>query len=140
MATILSLNFIVSILIALAVFVTYPYIILGESGAIDAISESIHHFRENTSQVFIIWLLSTVVGLIAFFIFAVPFVIAIFLFVSQTIGLSPPDILAHVMDSMPLFLIPILSLAVGSAVVTVFQYGVTARYYSEAIRGANQEK
>ena len=134
------LNFIISILIALAVFVMYPYIILGENRAIDAISASIHHFMENKSQVFIMWLLSTVVSLIVIFIFAVPFVIAIVLFVSQNIGLSTPDILSHVMASMPIFLIPILILAVGSAVVTVFQYGVTARYYDKAIRGANQEK
>lgn len=127
------LNFIISILIAMAVFVTYPYIILGESGAIDAISASIHHFMENTSQVFIMWLLSTVVSLIVMFIFAVPFVIAIFLFISQIIGLNPPDILLHVRASMPIFLIPILILAVGGAVVTVFQYGVMARYYAEAI-------
>ncbi|MDD3421286.1 MAG: hypothetical protein PHS47_03180 [Methanocellales archaeon] len=133
------LNFIVSILIALAVFVTYPYIILGENGAIDSISASIHHFMENKSQVFIVWLLSTVVSLIAILIFAVPFVIAIILFVSQTIGLSPPDllfppdILSHVRASMPIFLIPILILAVGGALITVFQYGVMARYYAEAI-------
>ena len=134
------LNFIISILIALAVFVTYPYIILGESGAIDAISASIRHFMDNPFQVFIMRILSIVVGLIMMFIFAVPFVIAIFFFISQTIVLSPPDILSHVMDSMPIFLIPILILAVGSALVTVFQYGVKARYYAEAIRGTNQEK
>ncbi len=127
------LNFIISVLIALAVFVIYPYIILGESGAIDAISASIHHFMDNPFQVFIMWILSTVVGLIVMFIFAVPFVIAIFFFISQTIVLSPPDILSHVADSMPIFLIPILILAVGSAAVTVFQYGAKTRYYAEVI-------
>ena len=46
------LNLIVSILIALSVFVTYPYIILGERGAINAISASFHHFAENTSNLY----------------------------------------------------------------------------------------
>ncbi|MFC1787403.1 hypothetical protein ACFLY8_05175 [Halobacteriota archaeon] len=133
------LNFIKNILIALAVFVTYPYIILGESGAIDSISASIHHFMDNASQVLIMWLLSTVVSLIILFIFAVPFVIGIFFFISSTIGLNPLDILSHAMDSMPMLLIPILILAVGGALVTVFSYGVTARYYAEAVRGTNQE-
>ena len=127
------LNFIISILIALAVFVVYPYIILGENGAIDSISASIRHFMDNPLQVFIMRILSIVVGLIMIVIFAVPFIIAIFFFISQTIILSPPDILSHVMASMPIFLIPILILAVGSAVVTVFEYGVKARYYTEAI-------
>jgi hypothetical protein len=126
------LNFIISILIALAVFVVYPYIILGESGAIDAISASIRHFMDNPLQVFIMRILSIVVGLIMIVIFAVPFIIAIFFFISQTIGSNPSDILSHVMASMPIFLIPILILAVGSAVVTVFDYGIKARYYAEA--------
>lgn len=126
------LNFIISILIALAVFVVYPYIILGENGAIDAISASIRHFMDNPLQVFIMRILSIVVGLIMMVIFAVPFVIAIFFFISYTIGLNLPEVLAHVMDSMPLLLIPILILAVGSAIVTVFDYGVKARYYAEA--------
>ena len=71
------LNLIVSILIALSVFVTYPYIILGERGAINAIFASFHHFAENKLQIFIIWLIRTVIALAITFIFAIPF-IAIF--------------------------------------------------------------
>ncbi|NYT00581.1 MAG: hypothetical protein GKB99_02515 [Methanocellales archaeon] len=134
------LNFVISILIGLAVFVTYPYIILGESRAIDSISASIRHFIDNALQVFIMWILSTVVGLVVMFIFAVPFLIAIFFFISQTIGSKPQDILSQVVNSMPIILVPILILAVGSAVVTVFSYGVTARYYDKAVKGKNQEE
>jgi hypothetical protein len=47
------LSRIVSILILLLVFVTYPCIVLGERGAIDAISVSIHHFMDNKLQLFI---------------------------------------------------------------------------------------
>ncbi|MEA3343995.1 MAG: hypothetical protein U9Q92_07590 [archaeon] len=127
-----SLSLIVSILIALLVFVTYPCIVLGERGAIDAISVSIHHFIENILQVFSIWLLSSVINLVITFIFAIPLIVILpdlaFLL------LQFPYLYLPSMSSVTVFAaITVVISAIGIAIALVFSYGVTARYYNEAI-------
>jgi len=138
------LNLIVSILIALSVFVTYPYIILGERGAINAISASFQHFAENTLQIFIIWLIRTVIALVITFIFAIPFIAILCLFILSRLhlqGFSSPYLLSTT-SVIVITAITIVILAIGLSIAMVFSYGVSARYYNVAIgrieEGANK--
>ena len=130
------LNLIVSILIALSVFVTYPYIILGERGSINAITASFHHFSENKIQIIIIWLLRTVIGLTITFIFAIPFIILIsILFISSRLPLQrfPPPYFPSMTSVIVISAITIAILAIGLSIATAFSYGVSARYFNAAI-------
>ena len=144
------LYLIISILISLLVYVTYPYIILGDMGAINAISSSIQHFMENKLQVFIIWLLESVVSLVITVIFIIPFIIVFIVSIIPNLSyytqkysillkiLSPLDIL--LME--PVFIITAITLIIlvtGIGLAMVFSYGVTARYYNAAIEKINQE-
>lgn len=138
------LNLIVSILIALSVFVTYPYIILGERGAINAISASFHHFTENKLQIFIIWLIRTVIALAITFIFAIPFIAIFSLFILPGLplqGFSSPYLISTT-SVIVITAITIAILAIGLSIAMVFSYGVSARYYNVAIgilvEGANE--
>ena len=119
------LSFIVSIIIALLVFVTYPCIVLGERGAIDAISASIHHFVENKLQIFIIWLLRSVIGLVITFIFAIPFIIVFILFIFPWLPLQGfPPYLPSMTSIIVITSITIVIFAIGIAIALVFSYGV----------------
>ena len=129
------LNLIVSILIALSVFVTYPYIILGERGAINAISASFQHFTANTLQIAIMWLLRTAIGLVITVTFAIPFIIAFSLFIFPRLPLQgvPPPYLLSTTSVIVITAIAIVILAIGLSIAMVFSYGVSARYYNVAI-------
>lgn len=145
------LYLVISILISLLVYVTYPYIILGDTGAINAISSSIQHFMEKKLQVFIIWLLESVVSLVIIFIFTIPFILVFIVLIIPNLfiytqkysilleRLSPLDIL--LME--PVFIITITTLiisVIGIGLAMVFSYGVTARYYNVAIEKINGQE
>lgn len=135
------LNLIVSILIALSVFVTYPYIILGERGAINAISASFHHFTANKLQISILWLLRTAIGLVITVTFAIPFIIAFSLFIFPRLPLQgvPPPYLLSTMSVIVITAMSIVILAIGLSIAIVFSYGVSARYYNVAIGRKEEE-
>jgi hypothetical protein len=129
------LNLIVSILIALSVFVTYPYIILEERGAINAISASFHHFIENKLQISIMWVLRTAIALVITVTFAIPFIIVFSLFIFPRLPLQgvPPPYLLSTTSVIVITAIAIVILAIGLSIAMVFSYGVSARYYNVAI-------
>lgn len=142
------LYLVISILISLSVYVTYPYIILGDTGAINAISSSIQHFMENKLQVFIIWLLESVVSLVITAIFTIPLVLVLILFIIPNLSiyqqkysillerLSP----LYILLMEPVFIITVITLiilVIGIGLAMVFSYGVTARYYKVAIEKIN---
>ena len=134
------LSFVVSIIIALLVFVTYPCIVLGERGAIDAISASIHHFIGNKLQIFIIWLLRSVIGLAITFIFAIPFIIVFILLIFPWLPLQGfPPYFPSMMPIIVIASITIVILAIGLSIALVFSYGVTARYYNTAIGRTDED-
>lgn len=130
------LGLIFSIFVELLVFVTYPYIILGEKGAIDAISASAHHFFEKKLQVFIIWLIESVITLVITFIFAIPFITIILPFILSHFHLEK---LPHPHLFSPICLAgSVIILSIGIAIALVFSYAVTARYYISAIGGTDE--
>ena len=134
------LSFAVFIFVELITFVVYPVIILDNSGAINAISSSIHHFFTHKLEVFIMWLLVAVISLIILLIFSLPF-IAYFIYLIFLL-FSPgshhryhgDDMTYLIYDALvrtlPFLIVSTLILAVGIAVTTAFSYGVKARYYA----------
>lgn len=138
------LYFVISILISLLVYTTYPYIILGNVGAINAISLSIQHLIENKLQVFIIWLFENVVSLVITVIFTIPFILVFIVLIIPNLSIykqkySIPLERLPLLDILlmePVFIITFITLiilVIGIGLAMVFSYGVTARYYNVAI-------
>lgn len=138
------LYLIISILISLLVYVTYPYIILGDTGAINAISSSIQHFIENKLQIFIMWLLESVVSLVITVIFTIPFILVFILSIIPNLFIYEQKYsilfrrlsLIDILLMEPIFIIAVITLiisVIGIGLAIVFSFGVSARYYNVAI-------
>jgi hypothetical protein len=136
------LSIVISLLMSLVFFMAYPYVVLARKGAVDSISASFDHFRSRMGQLSLMWLLSTVIGTIILFVFAIPMIVAI---ISLAIGFFQAIGAGHGISSIllpaltytlssPGFLASVMILMIGSAVSAVFSCGVLARYYYEAAR------
>jgi predicted membrane protein len=138
------LNAIVSVVLTLMFFVIYPYIVVGDKKAIDALSASVTHFFKNKLQVFIVWLVTAVIAIVIVLLFMIPLMVAMLPIIMSVakgpMPQAPAAILQLVISNFAPIAIGGVILAAGAGIVTSFSFGVVARYYREAVAAQAQQQ
>lgn len=127
-------GWLLSIIIGLVFFFALPPTIVDKKSFDDSIRISIDLFREKTADVFLSWLLITIVATIIFFIFAVPLLVVslgIFLpyFITLQSGTSGTEIFNMLIQSGWSLYPATLVLVVGIAISHVFNLFAQTNLY-----------
>ena len=130
------IGWVVSIIVGLLFFFALPPTIVDKKSFDDSIRTSIDLFREKTADVFLSWLLITIVATIIFFIFAVPLLVVslgIFLpyFITNQSGTGGMEILNMLIQSGWSLYPATLVLVVGYSISNVFSLFAQTNLYQQ---------
>jgi hypothetical protein len=126
------IGWIVSIIISLMFFFSMPIVIVGKKSFDMALKESYNIFRKKPFEVFLAWLLITIISMVILFVFAIPMIAAAWsAFVPMITGMSSGTGVSGTLSTLMAngwMLLPAgLVLLIGIAFITVF--GLTAQTY-----------
>lgn len=124
-------NLALAIIAALAFFFVSPEIAVSGNGVFNSISNSYRLFRQNWLRVILTILLNAVLGLIIVLIFAIPFIVSLFLFI------LPAAISGGVMSVLPAVIVTGLIMLVGFTLATLLTIGIQTDVYMQLKKKKN---
>ena len=125
-----SLNFIVSIILALVFFFVQQEIAVKGSRISKSMSNSYGIFKRDWFQVFLALLISAILGLVIFIIFAIPLIVVAFATLWPAISAGQvAQLVSAMLANLPLFALTGLILLVGIALATLLTIGIKTDIY-----------
>ncbi len=145
------LRMFVYIAVCLMFFIVYPYVVVDGRNSIDSIVSSFRHFTSHYVQVFVMWIMVAAVKLALLAMLTIPMIILMSPALVQiasddgaavSSGMFNELLISHMLSAemLPYMFLSVMALALGIGISSVLQYGVTARYYYEAVERTNFEQ
>ena len=124
------IGWMLSIIISWIFFFTVQAIIIRNTGFYDGLVDSYEIFRKNPFEVIVIWLITAIISVVIFSIFALPMASLLFvnvLYLTETAGIASLFLLLK--EQMVFFVISGLILLIGISVATAFTLKAQVEFY-----------
>ncbi len=135
------IGFLLSFVLGLILFYLYQVIIVDKKGCIESFKKSFNAFMKHPLEIFVTWLLVTIITLIIVGIFASPLIVFVMTNLTHTTEfgysntLEPQSIVQKLLPGIsttiqsPYFVIYLFILCIGLSINSAFQIGTKTRLY-----------